>query len=187
MRNPRNASDGKRTAASGAFGAVAGLCPATEANLGDGIFPAVDFMAEGGVIGVGTDSHVATSVAEELRLLEYGQRLRDRRRNRLATGPGASIGRTIFDAALKGGAQAAGQKAAGITVGARADFVVLDGSNPYIAAATDNQILDRWLFALGGETVRDVMVAGAWKIRNGRHDREDDIDRAFARVLMKLK
>ncbi|MBD9495045.1 MULTISPECIES: formimidoylglutamate deiminase [unclassified Ensifer] len=168
-------------------GAVAGLCPATEANLGDGIFPAVDFMAEGGVIGVGTDSHVATSVAEELRLLEYGQRLRDRRRNRLATGPGASIGRTIFDAALKGGAQAAGQKAAGITVGARADFVVLDGSNPYIAAATDNQILDRWLFALGGETVRDVMVAGAWKIRNGRHDREDDIDRAFARVLMKLK
>ncbi|MBK5569521.1 formimidoylglutamate deiminase [Ensifer sp. SSB1] len=168
-------------------GAVAGLCPATEANLGDGIFPAVDFMAEGGVIGVGTDSHVATSVAEELRLLEYGQRLRDRRRNRLATGSGASIGRTIFDAALKGGAQAAGQKVAGITVGARADFVVLDGSNPYIAAATDNQILDRWLFALGGETVRDVMVAGAWKIRNGRHDREDDIDRAFARVLMKLK
>ncbi|MGF6156980.1 formimidoylglutamate deiminase [Ensifer sp. KUDG1] len=168
-------------------GAVAGLCPATEANLGDGIFPAVDFMAEGGVIGVGTDSHVATSVAEELRLLEYGQRLRDRRRNRLATGPGASIGRTIFDAAHKGGAQAAGQKTAGITVGARADFVVLDGSNPYIAAATDNQILDRWLFALGGETVRDVMVAGAWKIRNGRHDREDDIDRAFARVLMKLK
>lgn len=168
-------------------GAVAGLCPATEANLGDGIFPAVDFMADGGTFGVGTDSHVATSVAEELRLLEYGQRLRDRRRNRLATGPGASIGRTIFDAAHKGGAQAAGQKTAGITVGARADFVVLDGSNPYIAAATDNQILDRWLFALGGETVRDVMVAGAWKIRNGRHDREDDIDRAFARVLMKLK
>ena len=168
-------------------GAVAGLCPATEANLGDGIFPAVEFMAEGGSFGVGTDSHVATSVAEELRLLEYGQRLRDRRRNRLATGPGASIGRTIFDAAFKGGAQAAGQKTAGIAVGARADFVVLDGDNPYIAAASDNQILDRWLFSLGGETVRDVMVAGEWKIRNGRHDREEDIDRAFARVLMKLK
>lgn len=168
-------------------GAVAGLCPATEANLGDGIFPAVDFMAEGGIFGVGTDSHVATSVAEELRLLEYGQRLRDRRRNRLASGPGASIGRTIFDAAHKGGAQAAGQKTSGIAVGARADFVVLDGDNPYIAAASDNQILDRWLFALGGESVRDVMVAGEWKIRNGRHDREDDIDRAFARVLMKLK
>ena len=64
---------------------------------------------------------------------------------------------------------------------------MLDGNNPYIAAASDNQILDRWLFALGGESVRDVMVGGEWKIRNGRHDREDDIDRAFARVLMKLK
>lgn len=168
-------------------GAVAGLCPATEANLGDGIFPAVDYIAEGGRLGIGTDSHVATSVAEELRLLEYGQRLRDRRRNRLAAAPGASVGHTIFDAALKGGAQAVGHKAAGIAVGARADFVVLDGSNPYIAAASGNQILDRWLFALGGETVRDVMVAGQWKIRNGRHDREEDIDRAFARVLMKLK
>ena len=121
-----------------------------------------------------------------MRLLEYGQRLRDRRRNRLA-GPGASVGHTIFDAALKGGAQAVGQKASGIAVGARADFVVLDGANPYIAAASGNQILDRWLFALGGETVRDVMVAGQWKIRNGRHHLEEDIDRAFARVLMKLK
>ncbi|OAP37909.1 formimidoylglutamate deiminase [Sinorhizobium glycinis] len=167
-------------------GAVAGLCPATEANLGDGIFPATDFLAAGGRFGIGTDSHVATSVAEELRLLEYGQRLRDRRRNRLAA-PGASVGRTIFDAALAGGTQAAGLGTAGIQVGARADLVVLDGANPYVAAASGNQILDRWLFALGGEAVRDVMVAGQWKIRNGRHDREEDIDRAFARVLSKLK
>ncbi|WOS62131.1 formimidoylglutamate deiminase [Sinorhizobium fredii] len=168
-------------------GAVAGLCPATEANLGDGIFPATDFLAAGGRFGIGTDSHVATSVAEELRLLEYGQRLRDRRRNRLASGPGASVGRTVFDAGLAGGAQAAGLGTAGIKAGARADLVVLDGANPYIAAASGNQILDRWLFALGGETVRDVMIAGEWKIRNGRHDREEDIDRAFGRVLTKLK
>ena len=177
------AEETKRLAKSGA---VAGLCPATEANLGDGIFLATDFLAAGGRLGIGTDSHVATSVAEELRLLEYGQRLRDRRRNRLAA-PGASVGRTIFDAALAGGAQAAGLGTAGIQVGAWADLVVLDGANPYIAAASGNQILDRWLFALGGETVRDVMVAGEWKIRNGRHDREEDIDRAFARVLTKLK
>lgn len=168
-------------------GAIAGLCPATEANLGDGIFPATDFLAAGGRFGIGTDSHVATSVAEELRLLEYGQRLRDRRRNRLASGPGASVGRTIFDAALTGGAQAAGLGTAGIEAGARADLVVLDGTNPYIAAASGNQILDRWLFALGSETVRDVMIAGQWKIRNGRHDREEDIDHAFGRVLTKLK
>ncbi|MCA1406140.1 formimidoylglutamate deiminase [Ensifer sp. IC3342] len=178
------AEETKRLAASGA---VAGLCPATEANLGDGIFPAVDFIAEGGRIGIGTDSHVATGVAEELRLLEYGQRLRDRRRNRLAAGPGASVGRSIFEAALAGGAQAAGLDTPGIKAGTRADLVVLDGANPYIAAASGNQILDRWLFALGGEAVRDVMVAGQWKIRNGRHDREEDIDRAFARVLTKLK
>ncbi|WP_331372104.1 formimidoylglutamate deiminase [Sinorhizobium chiapasense] len=178
------AEETKRLARSGA---VAGLCPATEANLGDGIFPAVDFIAESGRVGIGTDSHVATSIAEELRLLEYGQRLRDRRRNRLAAGPGASVGRSIFEAALAGGAQAAGLDAPGIKAGARTDLVVLDGANPYIAAATGNQILDRWLFALGGETVRDVMVAGQWKIRNGRHDRQDDIDRAFARVLTKLK
>ncbi|AWI58587.1 formimidoylglutamate deiminase [Sinorhizobium fredii] len=168
-------------------GAIAGLCPATEANLGDGIFPATDFLAAGGRFGIGTDSHVATSVAEELRLLEYGQRLRDRRRNRLASGPGASVGRTIFDAALTGGAQAAGLGTSGIKAGARADLVVLDGANPYIAAASGNQILDRWLFALGGEAVRDVMIAGQWKIRNGHHDREEDIDRAFGRVLTKLK
>ncbi|ASY64141.1 Formiminoglutamic iminohydrolase [Sinorhizobium sojae CCBAU 05684] len=168
-------------------GAVAGLCPATEANLGDGIFPAVDYLAAGGRLGIGTDSHVATSVAEELRLLEYGQRLRDRRRNRLAAGPGASVGRTIFDAALAGGAQAAGIGPQGLTVGARADLVVLDGANPFIAAASGNQILDRWLFALGREAVLDVMVAGQWKIRNGRHDREEEIDRAFGRVLTKLK
>ncbi|NRP69901.1 8-oxoguanine deaminase [Ensifer psoraleae] len=178
------AEETKRLAASGA---VAGLCPATEANLGDGIFPAVDFIAEDGRVGIGTDSHVATSVAEELRLLEYGQRLRDRRRNRLAAGPGASVGRSIFEAVLAGGAQAAGVDLTGIKAGAPADLVVLNGDNPYIAAASGNQILDRWLFALGGETVRDVMVAGQWKIRNGRHDREDDIDRAFARVLTKLK
>ncbi|WEX89300.1 formimidoylglutamate deiminase [Sinorhizobium garamanticum] len=178
------AEETKRLAASGA---VAGLCPATEANLGDGIFPAVEFIAEGGRVGIGTDSHVATSIAEELRLLEYGQRLRDRRRNRLAAGPGASVGRSIFEAALAGGAQAAGLDAPGIKAGAHADLVVLDGANPYIAAASGNQLLDRWLFALGGETVRDVMVAGQWKIRNGRHDREEDIDRAFGRVLTKLK
>ncbi|MBP2237246.1 formimidoylglutamate deiminase [Sinorhizobium kostiense] len=168
-------------------GAVAGLCPATEANLGDGIFPATDYLAHGGRFGIGTDSHVATSVAEELRLLEYGQRLRDRRRNRLAAGPGASVGRTVFDTALAGGAQAAGLGRPGISPGARADLLVLDGANPFIAAASGDRILDRWLFAVGGEAVRDVMVAGKWTIRNGHHAREEEIDRVFQRVLKKLR
>jgi formimidoylglutamate deiminase len=167
-------------------GAVAGLCPATEANLGDGIFPATDFIGHGGRLGIGTDSHVATSVAEELRLLEYGQRLRDRRRNRVVSGPGASVGRTLLDASLAGGAQAAGLGMSGIRVGARADLVVLDGTNPFIAAATDDQILDRWIFALGNEAVRDVMVRGQFVVEQGRHRLEEDIDRNFERALRKL-
>lgn len=167
-------------------GAVAGLCPATEANLGDGIFPATDFAAQAGAYGIGTDSHVATSVAEELRLLEYSQRLRDRRRNRLAAGPGTSSGRTVFDAALKGGAQAAGQQTSGIHIGARADLIVLDGSNPFVGTSTGDQVLDRWLFALGSEAVRDVMAGGQWVVQDGRHRNEDEINRAFRKVLLKL-
>ncbi|WP_105386432.1 formimidoylglutamate deiminase [Neorhizobium alkalisoli] len=167
-------------------GAVAGLCPATEANLGDGIFPATDFAGFGGRFGIGTDSHVATTVAEELRLLEYGQRLRDRRRNRIASGSGASIGRTLFEAALAGGGQAAGMRSSGIRVGARADLVVLDGNNPFIGAASGDQILGRWLFALGAEVVRDVMAAGQWVVREGRHTNEEAIDNAFREVLLKL-
>lgn len=167
-------------------GAVAGLCPATEANLGDGIFPATDYAGHGGRYGIGTDSHVATSVAEELRLLEYGQRLRDRRRNRLVSGPGASAGRTLFEASLSGGAQAAGLAIAGIRVGARADLVVLDGENPFIATAKEDQILDRWIFALGSEAVRDVMVGGQFVVQQGRHRFEESIDRDFKRVLKTL-
>ena len=167
-------------------GAVAGLCPATEANLGDGIFPATDFAAQAGAYGIGTDSHVATSVAEELRLLEYSQRLRDRRRNRLAAGPGTSSGRTVFDAVLKGGAQAAGQQTSGIHIGARADLIVLDGSNPFVGTSTGDQVLDRWLFALGSEAVRDVMAGGQWVVQDGRHRNEDEINRAFREVLLKL-
>jgi len=168
-------------------GAVAGLCPATEANLGDGIFPATDFAGAGGVYGIGTDSHVATSVAEELRLLEYGQRLRDRRRNRLTAGPGSSVGRTIFEAASEGGARAAGFDAGGIRIGARADLVVRAERQPFIAAATGEQILDRWLFALGQDAVRDVMVAGRWVVKDGRHERQDEIDHAFEKVLRRLR
>jgi formimidoylglutamate deiminase len=165
-----------------ASGAVVGLCPATEANLGDGIFPAVDFLGE---FGIGTDSHVATSVAEELRTLEYGQRLRDQRRNRLAK-PGASVGGALFAQANFGGRRALGLDMHGILSGASADFVVLDGANPYIAAATGDQILDRWIFGGLDRPVRDVMVAGRWRVRDGRHAEDAAIDRTFLKVLNKL-
>ena len=126
-------------------GAVAGLCPATEANLGDGIFPATDYVGHAGRYGIGTDSHVATSVAERTAdLLEYGQRLRDRRRNRLVSGPGG-IGRSN---PVRG--EPLGRRPGRWSCNRRhpcwcpADLVVLDGENPFIAAAKEDQILDRW-------------------------------------------
>ncbi|KDN99419.1 MULTISPECIES: formimidoylglutamate deiminase [Pseudomonas] len=166
--------------------AVAGLCLTTEANLGDGIFPAVDYLARGGRLGIGSDSHVSLSVVEELRWLEYGQRLRDQRRNRLYRGDQPMVGRTLFDAALSGGAQALGQPIGELAVGKRADWLVLDGNDPYLATASADGILNRWLFAGGDRQVRDVMVNGQWVVRQGRHAQEVDSAREFAGVLRSL-
>ncbi|MNF39441.1 8-oxoguanine deaminase [compost metagenome] len=167
-------------------GAVAGLCLTTEANLGDGIFPAVDFLAQGGRLGIGSDSHVSLSVVEELRWLEYGQRLRDQRRNRLYRSDQPMVGRTLYDAALSGGAQALGQPIGELAVGKRADWLVLDGNDPYLATASADAILNRWLFAGADRQVRDVLVNGRWVVRNGHHADEDDSARAFTQVLREL-
>ena len=167
-------------------GAVAGLCLTTEANLGDGIFPAVEFLAQGGRMGIGSDSHVSLSVVEELRWLEYGQRLRDQRRNRLYRGDQPMVGRTLYDAALAGGAQALGQPIGALAVGKRADWLVLDGQDPYLAMAEGDAILNRWLFAGGDRQVRDVMVNGQWVVRQGRHAQEEQSRVAFAEVLRQL-
>lgn len=178
-----NDDEVKRVAASGA---VVGLCPTTEASLGDGIFPATAYRSLGGKFGIGSDSHVSTSPSEELRLLEYGQRLRDERRVRLVTGPGRSNGRDLFDMALAGGAQALGQATSGLRVGASADLVVLDGADPFVASASSNAILDRWLFAVGDRAVRDVMVAGRWQITDRQHRLDASIDEKFRGVLQRL-
>lgn len=167
-------------------GAVAGLCLTTEANLGDGIFPAVDYLAQGGRFGIGSDSHVSLSVVEELRWLEYGQRLRDQRRNRLYGEHQPMVGRTLYDAALGGGAQALGQPVGSLAAGKRADWLVLDGQDPYIATADGDGILNRWLFAGGDRQVRDVMVNGQWVVRQGHHAQEAESARAFADVLRQL-
>ncbi|WP_249678296.1 formimidoylglutamate deiminase [Pseudomonas abieticivorans] len=167
-------------------GAIAGLCLTTEANLGDGIFPAVDYLAQGGRMGIGSDSHVSLSVVEELRWLEYGQRLRDQRRNRLYGQDQPMVGRTLFDAALQGGAQALGQPIGALAVGQRADWLVLDGNDPYLATASGDGILNRWLFAGGDRQVRDVLVNGKWVVRDGRHAGEQQSRTAFTRVLREL-
>lgn len=127
-------------------GAIAGLCPITEANLGDGIFPARAFLDAGGVYGVGSDSNVLISLPEELRLLEYGQRLQHQARNVLAA-PGQSTGMALYDMAHRGGAQAGGVSPSQIAVGELADFHVLDGAHPSLDTKTGAQILDAWIFA----------------------------------------
>ena len=166
--------------------AVAGLCLTTEANLGDGIFPAVDFLAQGGRLGIGSDSHVSLSVVEELRWLEYGQRLRDQKRNRLYGSQQPNVGQTLYEAALVGGAQALGQPVGQLAAGQRADLLVLDGNDPYLATAGNDALLNRWLFAGGDRQVRDVMVNGQWVVRDRHHAEEERSAAEFATVLRQL-
>jgi len=176
-------SEVKRMAESGA---VVGICPTTEANLGDGIFPAVAYTEAGGKWGIGSDSHVSVTVLEELRWLEYGQRLKHERRNRLHGGKQANVAGYLYPAALEGGAQAMGQKVGKIAPGYGADFVVLDARDPLIANSNGDDILSRWLFAGTRSVIRDVMVAGDWVIQDGRHPDEIEAGRAFAAVIRPL-
>jgi formimidoylglutamate deiminase len=165
-------------------GAVAGLCPITESNLGDGIFAAVEYERAAGRFAVGTDSNVRIAVNEELRTLEYSQRLRDRKRNRLGAG-GSSTGRSIFEAALRGGAQALGLGNAGLAVGQSADIVVLDDADPSLVGCAGDALLDAWTFA-SGNVVRDVFAGGRHVVVNGRHVRRDDVSRRYAATLRRL-
>ncbi|MEA9391015.1 formimidoylglutamate deiminase [Acerihabitans sp. TG2] len=166
---------------------VVGLCPTTEANLGDGIFPATEYLGQGGRWGIGSDSHVSLNVVEELRWLEYGQRLRDRRRNRLVTQQHPSVGDNLFSAALAGGAQACGVAIGRLEVGYRADWLVLDGDDPYIQSTPDDGLLNRWIFAGGPGQIRDVFVAGKQVINQGHHPLEQTSATDFARVLRELR
>jgi formiminoglutamate deiminase len=150
-------------------GAVAGLCPITEASLGDGIFPAREFLDAGGSFGVGTDSNVLIGVADELRQLEYGQRLKHRARNVLSGGAGRSTGRTLFDHALAGGARALAQATVGLTPGARADIVTLDAAHPSLAVRARDAIIDGWIFAAGNSAIDCVWAGGDKVVEGGRH------------------
>lgn len=168
-------------------GAVAGLCPTTEANLGDGIFPGVDYLAKNGRWGIGSDSHVSLNVVEELRWFEYGQRLRDTRRNRLTTAEQPSVGDVLYQQALAGGAQACGVAIGKLAAGYRADWLVLDPECPYLAAASDDQLLNRWLFAGSAAQIQDVWVTGEAKIIAGRHPHQAEAAADFLALLTLLR
>ena len=165
----------------GESGAVAGLCPITEANLGDGVFAAPDFLAAGGRFGVGSDSNILISVAEELRMLEYSQRLAHRSRNVLAA-PGQSTGLNLYQQALCGGAQALGTTS-GIETGSPADFLTLDlSAADYLPM---EKVLDHFVFARGIK-VDCVWVGGARQVEGGRHRRRDAITARFAKAMAEL-
>ncbi|CCV06324.1 Formiminoglutamate deiminase [Mesorhizobium metallidurans STM 2683] len=165
-------------------GAVAGLCPITEANLGDGTFTAPLFIGHGGRFGVGSDSNVLIGLPDELRQLEYSQRLAHRARNVLAVA-GGSTGRALFDAALDGGSAALGAGPSRIASGAPADFVSLDASHPSLSGKTGDAILDAWIFA-NGTKVDCVWVHGAKLVSGGRHARRDAIASRFRDVMAAL-
>ena len=171
----------KRLAASGA---VAGLCPITEANLGDGIFPAVEYLSVHGAFGVGTDSNILIDAAEELRSLEYPQRLKHRGRNVLAPEAGRSTGRALFDGALAGGAQALGQGITGLKKGASADFVSLNAADPSFAARSGDTLLDSWIFA--GGSIDCVWRRGYKQVTQGRHLKGEIIRERYLRVITRL-
>ena len=167
-------------------GAVAGLCPTTEANLGDGIFPADAFMNQGGAIAIGSDSQITISPAEDLRMLEYSQRLRDRTRNALASEAGASTGRSLLDAVLKGGAACLDQPMGAIAVGKRCDIAVLDDRHPAMTGRAGDTALDSWIFSAGNAAVKDVIVGGSHVVKDRRHIDEDRIQKKFAETVRRL-
>jgi formimidoylglutamate deiminase len=167
-------------------GAVAGLCPITEANLGDGIFPAPAYLAAGGRFGIGTDSNVQIALAAELRLLEYGQRLAQQARAVIASG-GRSAGRVLLEESARGGARALGRNAGSIERGQLADLVALNDHALALAGLEGDRLLDAWIFANTEKVVTDVWSAGRHMVRAGRHIRRDEIERRFRPLIERLR
>jgi formiminoglutamate deiminase len=165
-------------------GAVVGLCPVTEANLGDGVFPLQDLMSRDGRFGVGTDSNVHIGVAAELSLLEYSQRLTHRARN-IVKRNRQSTGRAIMELALSGGAQALGGGGS-IEQGAAADLVSLDSEHPALCSRDGDALLDAWIFASAGNLVDSVWVAGRKVVAEGKHVARDQIRARFRKVMRDL-
>jgi formimidoylglutamate deiminase len=165
-------------------GAIAGLCPVTEANLGDGTFPAPVFLGSGGRFGIGSDSNVLIGLPDELRQLEYSQRLAHRARNVLAVS-GGSTGRALFDTALEGGSQALGAGLSGLMAGASADFISLDAAHPSLAGKAGDAVLDAWIFA-GGTSVDCAWVHGRKLVEGGRHHLRETIVGKFRKTMLEL-
>lgn len=168
-------------------GAVAGLCPTTEANLGDGLFPLAPFIAAGGRFGIGSDSHVSQSPVEELRWLEYGQRLLHQQRNVAHSRAQRHVGDYLWQAALAGGAHASGRHVGSLEAGRRADLLVLDEQHPNLDGINEAEVLGRVVFCGNDNLVRDVLCGGRWVVENGRHVAQEEVAGRYRQAIRDLR
>jgi formimidoylglutamate deiminase len=167
-------------------GAVVCLCPSTEANLGDGLFRLQPYLQNDGQIAVGSDSHVTVNPFEELRWLEYGQRLAAQERN-VAAVRTRNTGRSLYELAAAGGAAAAGDPEGGhLKVGARADLIVLDDHSPMLVGHGANSLLDALVFSGFTLPIDRVMVSGDWKVMNGIHTDAESARKKYAETIGQL-
>jgi formimidoylglutamate deiminase len=177
--------------------AVVGLCPSTEANLGDGLFDLADYVKAGGRFGIGSDSHVSQSPIEELRWLEYGQRLRSQQRHVVhaahLAAAGGHIGRSsqagdfLWQAAAQGGAQASARRVGHLAAGYRADFLVLDEAHPNLQALAPESVMNTLIFAGNDNLVKNVVVGGKTVVSAGRHVQQTQIQAAFVHCMRQLR
>lgn len=174
----------QETAALASSGAIAGICPTTEANLGDGIFNGMSYLQQGGHWGIGSDSHVSISLREELRMFEYSQRLLHKQRNVLANQESSSVGANLYEQALAGGAQASARPIGELSMGKRADFLVLDEQHPDLYGKEGDSLLDSLIFCNHATTpILDVIAGGKWLVRQGRHSNEETTAEAYRVAL----
>jgi formimidoylglutamate deiminase len=166
-------------------GAVAGLCPTTEANLGDGVFPSEMYTQAGGRWAIGTDSHIGLDPRGDLRMIEYSQRLTQQRRVVLR-GEGQSCGEFLCTAAWRGGRQALGLNAGQIELGQQADLLVIDDQDPNFAGLPPERWLDSLVFCEIGNPIRHVMVDGQWVVRDGRHALQEVSRHAFGNTVRRI-
>ncbi len=175
------------TEAAAASGAIAGLCPTTEANLGDGVFDLPAWSDAGGAWGVGSDGNTSIDPREELRWLEYAQRLTRLSRSVVSREPGSSAGAALWQAAAQGGSAAMGQSVGSLAPGQAADLVVLDPDDPALTGRSGDEWLDSFIFAGIRSPVRDVWVAGRQMVADGRHKAEENVARSYAGAMQQIR
>jgi formimidoylglutamate deiminase len=167
-------------------GATVGLCPSTEANLGDGVFPAEPYLKADGRFGIGSDSNCCVSPFEELRLMEYAQRLTLRRRAVLCSEATPSVGRTLYAAAAKHGAKALGLRSGALAAGWRADLLALSTDNAMLAGKEGDRILDTMIFGSSPPHISDVFVEGKRVVAKGKHPNEDESEADLDHVMEQI-